>query len=157
MPTKPPLDRESFYGDDDDEELELLPPDPDVIAGEQERARQEVERARNAVSIEQLYEEPKSPDLGEILEEFQGLRLRFTTKHLLILMVVVSVVLGFGLYHNLFAVLLVTTFVALVGALWYVNRIEQRERKAFYERREAMLEANRKRFDPRDAAPIARD
>ena len=137
-----PVNRDSFYDNDFDEEFdddgteyELMPPDAEVIAGEQARAAENVRAARDRAKLEELYKGPEQMTAQELLDDLPAFRFRFTTKQLLIAMTVLAVAMTFAFYLNSFAVILITVFVLLAGAYGYVNYRENQRREEWYQAR----------------------
>jgi hypothetical protein len=133
-----PVNRDSFYDDefdDDGADYEVLPPDEEVIAGEQARAAESVRQARDASRVAELYKGPEQMSAKELLGDIPEFQFRFTTKHILITMTLLAVILTIGMLVNLFVVILVGTFLMLAGAYGYINWKEHQHREQWYRER----------------------
>ena len=122
----------------DDDELELEPVDPDILAGERDRAQKKVRQAEEAVEYDDLYEESEHKDPVD----FDALKhIRFTTRHLLIAMALLAIFLTLVRLTDFVLGSVVFFVAALSFGWWYVKREESR--------RTAELERRRKEFNER--------
>ncbi|MCH7750888.1 MAG: hypothetical protein IH898_01865 [Planctomycetes bacterium] len=108
----------------DDDEYELEPIDPEILEHERQRGEQKTRQAESAIDIDEVYDEsePIDPITWDDLQRF-----RFTTRHLLIVTALLSVVLAFieiGQWTGLFLVVVI----ALAAGWFFVLKKEQRER-----------------------------
>lgn len=112
------------HAPDDDDELELEPVDPEILAHEQQRAHEKTERVLGRVDLDQLLDESRGRDLSL---DLSGLReFRFTTRHLLIatacLALSLALLNALGPCNGPFVMA-----IAALGCGWYaVMRIERR-------------------------------
>ena len=116
----------------DGDEYELQPIDPEILEHERQRADQKTRQAESAFDIDEVYDElePIDPINWDDLRAF-----RFTTRHLLIVTALLSVVMTLieiGRWTGLFLVVVI----ALAAGWFYVLRKERRERLERARRRE---------------------
>ena len=108
----------------DGDEYELEPIDPEILEHERQRAEQKTRQAESAFDIDEAYDELESidPINWDDLRAF-----RFTTRHLLIVTALLSVVMTLieiGRWTGLFLVVVI----ALAAGWYFVLRKERRER-----------------------------
>jgi hypothetical protein len=157
-----PFDRGTFYGSppppppapeapNEDDDYELEAPDEQIIHGERSRAEEDVVLAQSNIDIDAIYRETEAdPDWGEM---WKGLRFQYQTKHLLILMAVVSVLIMAVLKTNFAAVLIVVTILGLAGVHGYLAwRENQRQERLELQRKEMYVRA----LKVREAAQTAK-
>jgi hypothetical protein len=149
-PTFDPFDRGNFYGSppppppasevsNEDDDYEVEAPDEQLLQGERTRAEEEIVLAQSNIDIDAIYRETEAdPDWEEM---WKGLRFQYQTKHLLILMAVVAMLVMAVLKTNFAVVLIVVTVLGLAGVhgylAWRENQRQERletQRKEMYER-----------------------
>jgi hypothetical protein len=146
-------DRDRFYGPggdewgDDGADYDLEPPDADVLAGEDRRAREALEASELAIDVDEIYsdmERASHVSLGTWDGKF---KFQFGVKHLLLAMFVLSLVLTLWKLGILGGVLIAVILAAVGGALMHIYVKEQRARETAnhrwvekYERRREYLE-----------------
>ncbi len=117
--------------DDDDDELELEPIDPEILAMERQRSEERSRKAENAVDMASVEEPEERPDpiSWDDLKSF-----RFTTRHLLIVTALFAVVLTL---NKLLQCLgwFIAGVAALAGGWFFVLRKERRDRLQLEQRR----------------------
>ncbi len=146
------FDRETFYDEpeaekepeaESEEDYELMPPDAEVIAGEQRRAHEAITQAEEVIDVNDLYDSPASIEFGDFDQYLRNFRLRYTTRHLLIAMGVLAVLLTLGRFvlGGFAPLLLVLVFTTLASAYGYIRWQEhqryqewQRKRDELYRR-----------------------
>lgn len=147
-------EREHFYtpeDDDDDAELELEAPDPELIAREQNRAKEAIEAHKMAIDIDELYRESDRDRAQELLEKWtKGFDLssyRFQVKHLLIATAVLAILLTLYTKGLLGSVLAIAIMFSVMGLFLYLQWQQKqaedelaRKRHEMYERRRAYLD-----------------
>ena len=116
----------------DDDEYELEPIDPEILEHDRQQAEQKTRQAESAFDFDEAYDElePIDPINWDDLRAF-----RFTTRHLLIVTALLSIVLTFikiGQWTGLFLVVVI----ALAAGWYFVLRKERRERLDRARRRE---------------------
>ena len=145
---------------EDDDELELEPVDPAILAHERARAASKTDDAFKKVEFDEIYEDPGADPLIDVdaLRQF-----RFQIKHLLMLTAGLALVMTlFQLVANPCSGVAILMVVFLVAGWSYVIRRERllRERK---ERMRAEFEAGRMPSDvalpalPDEVTPPVRD
>src|SRR5580765_757869 len=116
--------RDKFYRstsndwDDDDVELDVEPPDAEVLAHEKRRAEKLVEVSEMSIDVDEIYrdlEQRDAPALPFKLPE--KIRFQFQVKHMLIATAVLAVVLTMGRLHILANVGGVLVLAVMGGAL----------------------------------------
>lgn len=139
------------FPDDDDDELELEPVDPEVLAHERARAQAKTDEAIRRVKFDDIYEEP---DDDPLIDRQAVQQFRFQTKHLLMLTAVLAVVLAlFQSVDHACTAISILAVVLLAGGWGYVWRRE-RMLRARKERMRAEFEAGRAPVDaPLSALP----
>lgn len=152
-PDKRPLedefDRATFYRGPDpeveeDDEYELMPPDEDLVDAERLRAREEIERAQLAVDLKQLEEDERGFGQHNFDDYVEKVKFRFTTRQLLLLTAVVSVILALGFAAGAFTVVLLLTFFVLAGAYGYITWKEHQQQAELEARRADIYERKRR-------------
>ena len=145
------FDRAEFYRGEDpdagDDEYELEPPDEQIIAGEKRRAKEAVELARESVDIDKMYREHDSIGEGDIEQFIKDWRFQYSTKHLLIAMSVLAVILVIGrfVFGGFAATILVLVFVTLASIYGYFAWQEQQRRAEWEAERDELYRRNRER------------
>jgi hypothetical protein len=152
-PDKRPLedefDRATFYRGPDPEaeeedEYELMPPDEDLMEADRRRAREEVERAQLTVDLQQLERDERGVGEHNFDDYLQKVKFQFSTRQLLILTAVVSVILALAFVAGAFTVVLLLTFGVLAGAYGYITWLEHRQQAELEARRADLYERKRR-------------
>jgi hypothetical protein len=135
---------------DEDGELELEPPDPEVLAAEERRAKQSIHATHAAIDIDEIYREVDHDRSREILEDWAKdfrFRFRFQVKHLLIATAVLAIILTLyklGALGTVMVILVMASVISLYVYLQLQERKQQQEadrrRQEMYARRRAFLE-----------------
>ncbi len=118
--------------DDNDDELELEPIDPEIFTHQQKHIERQSREAEASVDIDQLHraaEKSEPLDLEE-LENF-----RFTTRHLLIVTALLSIVLTLCEITGYCTGLFLSVVLAIAGGYYFVHHREQRHAKEMDRRR----------------------
>ncbi len=144
-------ERDQFYSSTpqeagDNDEYELEPPDPEVVAGELHRAQEAIESTRISIDIDEVYRDAERDRGREILEGWlRNVPVRFQTKHLLIVTAVVAILLTLVKLIPM-AVVVVGVMLAIAGVYLYLQWQEKkaqdeadRRRQELYARRRAHL------------------
>jgi hypothetical protein len=159
MPAPDEIDRDRIRSpsvEDDDADYELEPPDPEVIAAEERRAREAVEATRMTIDIDEIYRESDRRPGGEILDDWaRNFRIgfRFQVKHLLIATAVVAIALALWRLE-LFGTALVLGLMLSVGGIYlYVLWQEKKQQQEAERRRREMYERNRAYHERLNRAP----
>lgn len=132
------------FPDDDDDELELEPVDPEILAYEKSRASAKTDEALKKVEFDEIYEDPEHDPLLDVdkLRQF-----RFQTKHLLMLTAALAVVLAlFQIVDSACSAIAILVVVVLTAGWGYVIRRERAERRR-KDRLRAEFEAGRRPVD----------
>jgi hypothetical protein len=140
---------------DDDYELELEPPDPAILAGEQRRAQEALETTRMSIDIDEIYRESER-DLGrEAIENwFRGYRFRFQVKHLLIATAVLAILLT--LYNlNLMVLVVIGVMLTIAGIYLYFQWLERKHEEEAHRRRQEMYARRREQLGKKSAVADA--
>ena len=146
------LDRDKMYtaGADDwdsDAELELEPPDPQVLAAEQRRAAEAIDVHRKTIDIDEVYRDVDANRDNEIVAEwvnhFRNFRFQFQIRHLLILTAVVAMLLAVSQWINLGTVFIVGIMLAVAGVSLYL-KLEENKRQEAADRRRRKMYAERR-------------
>lgn len=110
------------HGDDD--ELELEPIDPEILAHERKLAEEKTRQAESAVDIDEVYREADASD-PFTWDDVRSIR--FTTRHLLIATALISVVLTLTQVLECMGLFLVGA-ISLAAGWYFVLSKERRER-----------------------------
>jgi hypothetical protein len=148
MPAPDNLDRDKFYSsvdDDSDAEYELEPPDPEVLAAEERRAKEVVAATERSIDIDQIYRDAEHSRSTEILNDWvRNFRFQFQVKHLLVATAVLAILLALWQHEVLGKTLVMLAMAAVVGLYLYLQwKDEQhqaeaaRRRTETYDRRRA--------------------
>jgi hypothetical protein len=129
MPPQPP---------EDDDELELEPVDPEILAHRQERAQHAVDSAVKKIDVDELYE-PHS-NYSDLELDLSGLKsFRFTTRTLLL----VTAILAMGMTVKIMLGNCMMIFVGMLAAVavgWYwVSKLDREQELERARRREEFL------------------
>lgn len=126
--------------DEDEDELELEPIDPEILAHERRRAQEKTDQAFKKVDVDELLREHEDRDLVVDPNVFK--QFRFTTRSLLLVTALLSVVMALhqaiGGCSTLF---ILGTVVVTSGWIWAALQDRRREAER-QRRREAILTAN---------------
>jgi hypothetical protein len=154
-PDKKNRDRLSSLDEEDDAEYELEPPDADVIAAEERRAREAVDATRVAIDIDEIYREADRDRGGEILDNWiRDFRngFRFQTKHLLIATAVLAIVLTLWRLELFGTALVILLMLSIAGVYLYVLWQEGKQQQEADRRRQEMYARNRAYHDKLSSA-----
>jgi hypothetical protein len=149
MPAPDEIDRNRVRSpsvEDEDADYELEPPDPEVIAAEERRAREAVEATRASIDIDEIYRESDRRQGGEILDDWaRNLRagFRFQVKHLLIATAVLAIALALWRLQLFGTALVIGLMLSVAGAYLYVLWQEKKQQQEAERRREEMYSRNR--------------
>ena len=127
--------------EDDDDELELEPVDPEIIAHHQARATHAVESAVKKIDVNELYE--GHSNYSDLDLDLSGLKaFRFTTRTLLLLTAIVAIGMTIRLMFGGCMVIFVGMMAAVAVGWYWVSRLE-REKEVERARRREEFFANR--------------
>ena len=154
MPTPDEIDRDRFYSpdaDDDGADYELEPPDAEVLAAEERRAREAIEETKMSIDIDEIYREADRERGGEILESWlRNFHFRFQVKHLLIGTAVLAIILTLAKLEMLGTTLVILTMLSVAGLYLYLQWQEKKHRdeaerrlRQMYARRRAHLKKSK--------------
>jgi hypothetical protein len=143
MPQQPP--------EDDDDELELEPVDPEIIAHRQARVQQTVESAVKKIDVDELYE--GHSNYSDLELDLSGLKsFRFTTRTLLL----ITAVLAIGMTVRLILGGCMAIFLGMIAAVsmgWYWVAQLDRQKELERARRREEFFANKGKPQAPAAAP----
>jgi uncharacterized membrane protein YecN with MAPEG domain len=129
---------------DDDSEYELEPPDADVLAAEERRAKAAIEATRRSIDIDEIYREDSRDRGGEILQEWtRNLKFRFQVKHLLIGTAVLAIALTLWRWGILGTTLVILMMLSIAGLYLYLQWQEKKQRDEADRRRREMYARRR--------------
>jgi hypothetical protein len=112
--------------DDEDDDYELEPLDPEILAIEKARGARRTEAAVEKIDVDELYGDTNNySDLSVDLSQLK--QFRFTTRHLLILTAVLAIVLTLFTLLNPIPAVLVMAAVSLAGGWFYASQLERRQ------------------------------
>ncbi len=112
--------------DDDDDELELEPVDPEILAKERERAVQRTETAASKIDVDELYGD--TGGYSDLTVDWSQLKqFRFTTRHLLMLTAVLAILLTLLLLFRTTRTIVVVGAVALAAGWFWALRLERKQ------------------------------
>jgi hypothetical protein len=138
---------------DDDSDYELEPPDADVLAAEERRAKAAIEATRRSIDIEEIYREESRDRGGEILEEWtRNLSFRFQVKHLLIGTALVAIALTLWRWGVLGTALVILVMLSIAGLYLYLQWQEKKHRDEAERRRQEMYARRHADFENRGGA-----
>jgi hypothetical protein len=132
--------------EDEDADYELEPPDPDVIAAEERRAREAVEGSRMSIDIDEIYRESDRRQGNEILDDWaRNFRagFRFQVKHLLIATAVLAIALALWRLQLFGTALVIGFMLSVAGVYLYVLWQEKKQQQEAARRRTEMYARNR--------------
>jgi hypothetical protein len=138
-------ERDDFYlskpDDTDDDELEVEPPDADVIASEERRAQEAIEATNATIDIDEIYRDAGRERSGEILENwFRDFKFqyRFQVKHLLIATAVLAIVLTLAKRGMLGTTVVLFVMISVAGLYFYLQWQEKKAQDEATRRRQEM-------------------
>jgi hypothetical protein len=147
MPTPDEKNRRLVSSEEDDDgEYELEPPDAEVIAAEERRAREAVEATQLTIDIDEIYRESDRQRGREILDDwFRNFRggFRFQTKHLLMATAVLAIVLTLWRLEMFGTALVISLMLSVGGLYLYVSWQESKQQQEAERRRQEMYARNR--------------
>ncbi len=132
----------------DDSDYELEPPDADVLAAEERRAKEAIDATLTSIDIEEIYREESRDRGGEILQEWtRNLKFRFQVKHLLIGTALLAIGLTLWRWGILGTTLVILTMLSIAGLYLYLQWQEKKQRDEAERRRREMYARRRARLD----------
>jgi len=138
---------------DDDSEYELEPPDADVLAAEEQRAKAAIEATRASIDIDEIYREDSRDRGGEILQEWtRNLKFRFQAKHLLIGTALLAIALTLRWWGILGRSLVILMMLSIAGLYLYLQWQEKKQRDEADRRRREMYARRRAGFENQGGA-----
>jgi hypothetical protein len=157
MPTPDDIDRHKIYTadlEDDDAELEVEPPDAEVIAAEERRAKEAIEATLMSVDIDDIYRESDRRQDGEILDRWaRDFRFQFQVKHLLVATAVLAIALTLWRLQILGTALVLLFMIGVATTYFYVQWQERKQQQEADRRRREMYARQREYFDRRNRGP----
>ncbi len=151
------VDRDKIYGrdvdDSTDEELEVEPPDSDVLAHQKRAAEERVKLAEMSIDVDEVYRELDHRDAPALPFKLPDkLGFRFQIKHMLIATAVLAMLLTMwrlGVLVNVVGVLILSAMAAAVA----YTELKEQQRCAEAERRwQEKLERRRRYFEESNRA-----
>jgi len=141
-------------------DYELEPPDAEVLAAEERRAREAIEASNMAIDIDEIYRDLNQDHGREILESWWlNFRFRFQVKHLLIGTALLAIGLALYRLELLRTAILLLVMVSVIGLYLYLQWQEKKQQdeaarrwRAMYERRREYLERKLRPNAERDLA-----
>lgn len=148
MPTPDEINRDRFYAsDEDDEEYEVEPPDAEVLAAEERRAKEAVEATRMSINIDEIYREAGRERGSEILEHWlHNFRFRFQVKHLLVATAVLAIALTLWRFELLGLVVALLLMISVGGVFLYLQWQEKKQQDEANRRRQELYARRRAHF-----------
>ena len=147
MPTPDEIDREKFYAPDDEDDgqdYQLEPPDAEVLAAEERRAKEAIDATKAAIDIDAIYREADRAHGDEILEQWvRDFHFRFQVKHLLIGTAVLAIILTLAKLRILGTMLVILVMLSVAGVYLYLQWQEKKRRDEADRRREALYARRR--------------
>ena len=149
------LDRDKLYTagaddlDSDDAELELEPPDPELLAAAERRAAKAIEAHRNVINVDEVYRDLDANRDSAIVDEWlvrlRNFRFQFQVKHLLIFtaMIAVILMLKFAFGIGLGTMLIIAFMLAVAGVSFYLKLEENKRQEEAGRRRQKMYAERR--------------
>lgn len=139
--------------DDDDDEYELEPPDAEVIAAEERRAREVVDATRVSIDIDEIYRDADRQRGSELLERWvrnTDFRFRFQVKHLLIATAVLAIALTLWRLKLFGSTLMLLAMITIAGSYLYLMWQEKRQQQEAERRRRTMYQRQREYYEQRN-------
>jgi hypothetical protein len=141
---------------DDDDDYELEPLDPEILAIEKARGARRTEAAVEKIDVDELYGDTNDySDLSVDLSQLK--QFRFTTRHLLILTAVLAIVLTLFTLLTKFKAIAVLAAVTLAGGWFYASQLERRQQAARSRRRAEFFRDGDKLAELADASLAAEE
>ena len=129
MPPQPP---------EDDDELELEPVDPEILAHRQERAQHAVDSAVKKIDVDELYE-PHS-NYSDLELDLSGLKsFRFTTRTLLLITAILAIGLTIQLMWDGCMVIFLGMLAAIAAGYYWTSKQDRQNELERIRRREEFL------------------
>jgi hypothetical protein len=133
---------------DDDADYELEPPDADVIAAEERRAKESIDATLASIDIDEIYREDSRDRGGEILQEWtRNLKFRFQVKHLLVGTAVLAIALTLWKWGVLGTALVILLMLSIAGVYLYLQWQDKKARDEADRRRQEMYARRRAHFE----------
>ncbi len=142
------VNRDEFYegGDewDDSVEYEVEPPDPEVLAAEERRAKEMIAATKLSIDVDDIYNDAEQHHDREYLDDLmRNFRLRFRTKHLLLATTVVAVVIAVAVQKGAGAVFVLGMLLVIGGATAYLSWRQHQHEQEVERRRDELFERRR--------------
>ncbi len=161
MPSPDDIDRDRIYTadvEDDDAELELEPPDAEVLAAEERRAQEAIDATMMSVDIDEIYRDADRRDGDEFLDKWaRDFRFQFQVKHLLIATAVLAIALTLWRLELLGTTLAILFMLSIAGAYLYVQWQEKKQQQEADRRRREMYARQRGYFEKRNSGPAGHE
>ena len=131
---------------DDDEEYELEPLDPAIVAAEQRRAQEVAQRARVPIDIDAVYEEAEHNRGAEIVEGWlRNFKYRFHIKHVVMGTALLAIVVAIASAGYLVPAITVFVLGSLLSIFFYMGWEDRKHQQVADQKREEIYAQRRKR------------
>ena len=143
-------ERDKFYSPPeptaDDDEYELEPLDPAIVAAEERHAKEVAEHVRDSIDIDDVYREAERDRGTEIVENWvRNFKYRFHIKHVLIATAIVTMVIAVAKLGYLGLTLTILIMGSVAGLYFYLNWQDRKQQAEAYAKREEMYAKRRER------------
>jgi hypothetical protein len=139
--------------DDENDEYELEPIDPEILAIEKARGAKRTESAVERIDVDELYGDTNNySDLTVDLSQLK--QFRFTTRHLLVLTAVLAIVMTLFTVLTTMKAVGVLAAVLLAGGWFYASQLERRQNAERARRKAAFFRDGDKIAEMADAALV---
>jgi Flp pilus assembly protein TadB len=136
---------------DENDEFELEPVDPDILARQRERTKRQSRAAEDAIDVNAVFDQE---NLGDPVDLEQLKKFRFTTRHLLIVTALLALVMTISMRLGGCMGLFVSGCLALGAGWWFVWREEQRRLEKQAASREKLDERIARQRASEDGKPL---
>ncbi len=140
----------------DDEEYELEPLDPAIVAAEERHAREVAERARAAIDIDAVYRDADHNRGSEVVENWaRNFKYRFHIKHVLVGTALLAIVVAIASLGYLVPAIFIFVLGSLLSLYFYLGWQDRKHQRAAYEKREELYAKRRERALSSPTSPPA--
>jgi hypothetical protein len=151
-------DRDKFYSPPepaaDDDEYELEPLDPAIVAAEERHAKAVAEHVRDSIDIDDVYREADRDRGAEVVENWvRNFKYQFHIKHALFATAIVAMMIAVAKLGYLGLTLTILVMGSVGGLYLYLNWQDRKHQAEAYAKREELYAKRRERLRAKGTTP----
>lgn len=153
-------ERDKFYSPPeppaDDDEYELEPLDPEIVAAEERHAKDVAEHVKDSIDIDDVYREAERSRGTEIVENWvRNFRYRFHIKHVLFATAVLAFAIAAAKLSYLVPMVAILVMGSIAGLYFYLNWQDRKQQAEAYAKREELYAKRRARLHAKGTRPAS--